>query len=49
MAAYKCGAKTVIIPSENLADVNDFEDEIKNALEFVPITHVSEVFARALV
>ncbi len=49
MAAYKCGAKTVIIPSENLADVNDFEDEIKNALEFVPVTHVSEVFARALV
>ena len=49
MAAYKCGAKTVIIPSENLADVNDFEDEIKNALEFVPVTHVSEVFAGALV
>ena len=48
MAAYKCGAKTVIIPFENESDIAQFDSEVKNALEFIPVKHVSEVFKIAL-
>ena len=48
MAAYKCGAKKVIIPAENLADISQFDSEVRNALEFIPVNHISEVFKIAL-
>lgn len=48
MAAYKCGAKKVIIPAENLSDIAQFDSEVKDALEFIPVKHVSEVFKIAL-
>ncbi len=48
MAAYKCGAKQVIIPAENAADVAEFDVEVRNAIEFIPVKHISEVFNIAL-
>jgi ATP-dependent Lon protease len=48
MAAYKCGAKKVIIPEENLPDIHEFDSEVKNALEFIPVKHISEVFKHAI-
>ena len=48
MAAYKCGAKRVIIPSENAADITKFDSEVKEAIEFIPVKHISEVFDIAL-
>ncbi len=48
MAAYKCGAKQVIIPSENAADIAEFDMEVRNAIEFIPVKHISEVFNIAL-
>ena len=48
MAAYKTGAKTVIIPFENLHDISEFEEEVKNALSFIPVKHISEVLKIAL-
>lgn len=48
MAAYKCGAKTVIIPFENKSDVAQFDSEVKDAIEFKTVKHVSEVFDIAL-
>ncbi len=48
MAAFKCGAKKVIIPAENLSDVAQFDQEVKDALEFIPVKHISEVFNVAL-
>lgn len=48
MAAYKAGVKTVIIPEENLSDVEEFDAEIKNALTFVPVSKFSQVAALAL-
>lgn len=48
-AAYKCGAKKVIIPAENLSDIAQFDPEVRNALEFIPVKHISEVFKTALV
>lgn len=48
MAAYKCGAKTVIIPFENTPDINEIDPEVKNALEFKPVKHISDVLKIAL-
>lgn len=48
MAAFKSGAKKVIIPAANLPDITEFDSEVKSALEFIPVTHISEVFEIAL-
>ena len=48
MAAYKCGVKKVIIPVENEPDIYEFDAEVKNAIEFIPVKHISEVFDIAL-
>ncbi len=48
MAAYKAGVSTVIIPAENLPDVEEFDSEIKAALNFVPVKSFSEVASLAL-
>ncbi len=49
MAAYKSGVKTVIIPHDNLNDIDEFEEEIKNTLTFRPIKHISEALEIAIV
>lgn len=48
MAAFKAGVSTVIIPEENLCDIDNFDDEIKNSLEFVPVCKFSQVVSLAL-
>ena len=49
MAAYKTGAKTVIIPKDNEKDLEKIDDEVKNALRFVPVERFSEAAFEALV
>ncbi len=48
MAAFKCGAKKVIIPADNMPDIAQFDTEVREALEFIPVKHISEVFKSAL-
>ena len=48
MAAYKSGAKKVIIPKDNLPDLWEIDSKVKDALEFIPVTKAQEVFANAL-
>lgn len=48
MAAYKAGIKTVIIPNDNLPDVSELEDEVKNGIEFIPVRTMDEVLKIAL-
>ena len=48
MAAFKCGAKKVIIPFENASDIEQIDPEVKNALEFITVNHISEVLNVAL-
>jgi Lon-like ATP-dependent protease len=47
-AAAKAGCKTVIIPKANEQDVM-IEDEYKDQIEIVPVSHISEVLDVALV
>ena len=49
MAAYKNGIKTVLIPKDNVADLDEIADAVKDHLKFVPVGTVSEVFSLALI
>ena len=49
LAALRGGIKTVLIPAENEKDLADIPANIKEGLEIVPVQHVDEVLARALV
>ena len=49
LAALRGGIKTVLIPQENEKDLAEIPDNVKEGLEIIPVSHVSEVLARALV
>jgi len=49
LAALRGGVKTVLIPKENEKDLVDIPDNVKEALEIVPVETVDEVLTRALV
>ncbi len=49
LAALRGGIKTVLIPGENEKDLAEIPATIKDGLEIVPVIHVDEVLAQALV
>jgi ATP-dependent Lon protease len=48
LAALRSGVKTVLIPSENAKDLAEVPDNVKNALNIIPVSTVDEVLAQAL-
>ena len=48
LAALRGGIKQVIIPKDNLKDLKDIPDNVKNGLEIIPVSHVTEVLKLAL-
>lgn len=48
MAAYKAGCTTVIIPEDNLRDLDDISTEVKNAVKFVPVISFEQIIPIAL-
>lgn len=48
MAAYKAGCKTVIIPEDNVKDLAEISDEVKNAVSFISVSSFDEVMKNAL-
>lgn len=49
IAAFRSGCKTVLIPYENRADIAQFDEVIREGLQFVPVKHIGEVLDIALV
>ena len=49
MAAYKAGIKTVIIPIANKPDLEEVDDVVKEAIEFVYAETLTDVLDTALV
>ena len=49
LAALRGGITTVLIPQENEKDLAEIPDNVKDGLEIIPVSHVSEVLERALV
>ena len=48
LAALRGGLKTVIIPKDNEKDLADIPDNVKKALQIVPVDTVDQVLERAL-
>jgi ATP-dependent Lon protease len=48
IAAHRSGLKTIIIPKDNIKDVDDIPQEVRDALEIIPVENVNEVFQIAL-
>ncbi len=48
LAALRGGIKTVLIPIDNAKDLREIPDQVKNGLEIVPLSHVSDVLNIAL-
>ncbi len=46
MAALRSGVKTAFIPADNAQDLIDVADEIKDNLEIIPVSSVTEVLER---
>ena len=49
LAALRGGITTVLIPQENAKDLPEIPDNVKEGLEIIPVSHVSEVLEHALV
>ncbi len=49
MAAFRAGIKTVIIPEENLPDLDEIDPTVRAALRFVPVSHMDQVLPEILV
>ena len=49
LAALRGGIKTVLIPAENEKDLAEIPDNVKEGLDIIPVSHVSEVLKLALV
>ena len=48
IAAHRSGLKTIIIPKDNTKDIDDIPEEVRNALEIIPVENVNDVFQIAL-
>jgi ATP-dependent Lon protease len=49
LAALRGGITTVFIPQDNEKDLRDIPDNVKDGLTIIPVSHVREVLAKALV
>jgi ATP-dependent Lon protease len=48
LAALRSGIKTVLIPEENTRDLKEIPENVTEGMEIVPVKHMDEVLARAL-
>ncbi len=48
MAALRNGIHTVIIPKDNEPDLEEIDQTVRSALQFIPVDHVDQVLANAL-
>ena len=48
LAALRGGIRKVLIPQDNEKDLVDIPDNVKEALEIVPVSDINEVLAHAL-
>ena len=48
LAAHRAGIKRVLLPERNVADLEEVPKEIKDELEFIGVSHMTEVLKLAL-
>ena len=48
MAAYRNGIRTVLIPADNLSDLEELSPAVRESLRFVPVERLEQVLEQAL-
>ncbi len=48
MAAYRHGIKTVIIPEDNVKDLDEIDKTVREAISFCPVSHADQVIRCAI-
>lgn len=48
IAAHRSGLKTILIPKDNLKDVDDIPEEVRKTLDVITIENITDVFGHAL-
>lgn len=49
LAALRAGIKTVMIPEDNVKDLAEIPDNVKNGLEIIPVSRMDDVLGHAFV
>ena len=49
LAALRAGIKTVLIPKDNVKDLQEIPDNVKSGLEIIPVKWIDEILPIALV
>ncbi|WP_284637839.1 endopeptidase La [Paenibacillus silviterrae] len=49
LAAHRAGIRTVLLPQDNVKDIEEVPESVRNELRFVPVSHMDEVLEHALV
>ena len=49
MAAYSAGVRTILIPADNLKDLDKIDPVVRENVTFIPCKKASEVLSNALV
>ncbi len=48
LAAYRSGIHTVVIPQDNVKDLEEIDDSIRSQIQFVPVSRIETVFETAV-
>ena len=48
LAAYQSGIKTIIIPQDNIKNIDELPNDIKKSLKFISVNNIDEVLKNAL-
>lgn len=49
MGALRAGIKTVVIPADNLIDLENIDQTVRASLNFIPVSHMDEVIEAVLI
>ncbi|NOU95993.1 endopeptidase La [Paenibacillus sp. LMG 31456] len=49
LAAHRAGIRRVIIPNDNVKDIEEIPESVRRELTFIPVSHMDEVLEHALV
>ncbi|TDF97613.1 endopeptidase La [Paenibacillus piri] len=49
LAAHRAGIRKVIIPNDNVKDIEEIPESVRRELTFIPVMHMDEVLEHALV
>ncbi len=49
IAANRSGLDTIFIPKENIKDIEDIPEEVRNKLNIIPVSKISDVFSQVFI